>query len=152
MNAPGNVPPMGMGGGFPVFSMPPPGFGVAPTSEWSEHKSPDGRTYYYNSITKQSAWEKPDELKTIAEVCLCAFTYFNILMCILFLFPNRNCYRVVRGKNIARKMEKFTIIMLPQRNHDGKYHRNWLKLKVKLLKKSRFCNYIDRKINNICNK
>lgn len=75
MNVPtGGVPQMAgmpaMGGGFPVFSMPPPNFAPPPAScEWSEHKSPDGRTYYYNSITKQSAWEKPDELKTSAEVC-----------------------------------------------------------------------------------
>lgn len=71
---PGVVAPMtgipAMGGNFPVFSMPPPGFAPPSTSEWSEHKSPDGRTYYYNSITKQSAWEKPDELKTASEVCL----------------------------------------------------------------------------------
>jgi pre-mRNA-processing factor 40 len=37
-------------------------------SDWTEHKAPDGRTYYYNSVTKQSLWEKPDELKTPAEV------------------------------------------------------------------------------------
>lgn len=37
-------------------------------SDWTEHKAPDGRTYYYNSVTKQSLWEKPDELKTSAEV------------------------------------------------------------------------------------
>lgn len=37
--------------------------------EWSEHKSPDGRVYYYNSVSKQSSWEKPDDLKTPAEVC-----------------------------------------------------------------------------------
>lgn len=36
---------------------------------WTEHKAPDGRTYYYNSVTKQSMWDKPDELKTSAEVC-----------------------------------------------------------------------------------
>nr|CAG4651818.1 EOG090X064W [Triops cancriformis] len=41
-----------------------------PPSPWTEHKAPDGRTYYYNSITKQSAWEKPDELKTPAELLL----------------------------------------------------------------------------------
>lgn len=83
MNVPtGNVPQMAgmppIGGGFPVFSMPPPNFAPPPAScEWSEHKSPDGRTYYYNSITKQSAWEKPDELKTSAEVCFIA----NIFVC-----------------------------------------------------------------------
>lgn len=40
-----------------------------PTSDWTEHKAPDGRLYYYNSVTKQSAWDKPDELKTKSEVC-----------------------------------------------------------------------------------
>lgn len=39
------------------------------SSPWSEHKAPDGRTYYYNSVTKQSLWEKPDDLKSPAEVC-----------------------------------------------------------------------------------
>lgn len=38
------------------------------SSPWSEHKAPDGRTYYYNSVSKQSLWEKPDDLKTVAEV------------------------------------------------------------------------------------
>ncbi|CAH1991886.1 unnamed protein product [Acanthoscelides obtectus] len=80
-------PPM-----IPPFSVPPPGFpnfppGAAPptsapstpgvtasvtgaASEWSEHKAPDGRTYYYNSVTKQSSWQKPDALKTPAELLL----------------------------------------------------------------------------------
>ncbi|VEN63886.1 unnamed protein product [Callosobruchus maculatus] len=88
------VPPIG---GFPSiippFSVPPPGFpnfppgaapptsaptstpGVTPpisgaASEWSEHKAPDGRIYYYNSVTKQSSWQKPDALKTPAELLL----------------------------------------------------------------------------------
>lgn len=39
------------------------------SSDWTEHKAPDGRLYYYNSVSKQSSWEKPDELKTKAEVC-----------------------------------------------------------------------------------
>ncbi|KOB71842.1 U1 small nuclear ribonucleoprotein [Operophtera brumata] len=68
-------PPM-----LPPFSMPPPGFpgfkeapapDIAPlanqSSPWSEHKAPDGRTYYYNSVSKQSLWEKPDDLKSSAE-------------------------------------------------------------------------------------
>ncbi|XP_011402836.2 PREDICTED: pre-mRNA-processing factor 40 homolog B-like [Amphimedon queenslandica] len=37
---------------------------------WSMHNAPDGRTYYYNSETKQSSWQKPDELKTKAESLL----------------------------------------------------------------------------------
>ncbi|CAH1185423.1 unnamed protein product [Phyllotreta striolata] len=71
----GAFPPM-----VPSFSVPPPGFGnfgppggatsSIPGSEWSEHKAPDGRTYYYNQVTKQSSWQKPDQLKTPAELLL----------------------------------------------------------------------------------
>ncbi|BFY99058.1 hypothetical protein BsWGS_02097 [Bradybaena similaris] len=39
-------------------------------SAWGEHKAPDGRIYYYNSITKESSWEKPEELKTPQEKLL----------------------------------------------------------------------------------
>ncbi|XP_071978596.1 pre-mRNA-processing factor 40 homolog A isoform X2 [Engystomops pustulosus] len=41
-----------------------------PKSLWTEHKSPDGRTYYYNIETKQSTWEKPDEMKSPVEQML----------------------------------------------------------------------------------
>ncbi|XP_066990586.1 pre-mRNA-processing factor 40 homolog A-like isoform X1 [Macrobrachium rosenbergii] len=37
---------------------------------WTEHKAPDGRIYFYNTVTRQSSWEKPDELKTPAELLL----------------------------------------------------------------------------------
>lgn len=37
-------------------------------SVWTEHKSLDGKIYFYNTETKQSTWEKPDELKSPAEV------------------------------------------------------------------------------------
>lgn len=39
---------------------------VAPLSEdqaWTEHTAPNGMKYYYNSVTKASAWEKPEALK-----------------------------------------------------------------------------------------
>ncbi|CAN7996057.1 unnamed protein product, partial [Ixodes pacificus] len=39
-------------------------------SNWTEHKAPDGRVYFYNHVTKQSSWEKPDELKTHTELLL----------------------------------------------------------------------------------
>jgi len=35
---------------------------------WTEHKAPDGRTYFYNAATRASSWEKPDSLKTPAEL------------------------------------------------------------------------------------
>lgn len=92
-----SIPPPGFG--FPMGAAPPPEAGViaappqitapgvpppAPSltdvksvttlsekkSDWTEHKAPDGRTYYYNSATKQSLWEKPDELKTQSELLL----------------------------------------------------------------------------------
>ncbi|KAI0065611.1 hypothetical protein BV25DRAFT_1913625 [Artomyces pyxidatus] len=37
---------------------------------WTEHTNQDGRTYWYNPSTKESVWEKPDELKTPFERAL----------------------------------------------------------------------------------
>ncbi|XP_062548832.1 pre-mRNA-processing factor 40 homolog A [Armigeres subalbatus] len=88
-----SVPPVAGMQHFPAlvpFSVPPPGFGAPAAagdgaataaaismipiggmmSEWTEHKAPDGRVYYYNSVTKQSLWEKPDELKSPVEKLL----------------------------------------------------------------------------------
>merc|ERR1719461_1152351 len=31
--------------------------------KWSEHTSPEGKKYYYNSETQESVWEKPQEMK-----------------------------------------------------------------------------------------
>ncbi|XP_063069622.1 pre-mRNA-processing factor 40 homolog A isoform X2 [Engraulis encrasicolus] len=39
-------------------------------SAWTEHKSLDGKVYFYNTETKQSTWEKPDDLKSTAEQML----------------------------------------------------------------------------------
>lgn len=55
---------------------------------WSEHTASDGRVYYYNKITKQSSWTKPDDLKNPEEVQL-VFWYFTkcfknvIIICVL---------------------------------------------------------------------
>jgi pre-mRNA-processing factor 40 len=32
---------------------------AASKTDWTEHKAPDGRIYFYNTATRQSAWEKP---------------------------------------------------------------------------------------------
>ena len=39
-------------------------------SNWSEHRSVDGRPYYYNKTTKLSTWQKPDALRTPEELSL----------------------------------------------------------------------------------
>lgn len=46
-------------------SMPQPG-----AAAWQEHRTPDGRAYYYNSLTKQTQWTKPEDMMTPAEVSL----------------------------------------------------------------------------------
>lgn len=37
--------------------------GAHPLLEWSEYKTVDGKTYYYNSRTQESTWDKPAELR-----------------------------------------------------------------------------------------
>lgn len=72
----------------PAFGFPPGDAASIPVPSgaekqnycaWTEHKAPDGRSYYYNSETKKSAWEKPDELKTAAELLLskCAWKEYS---------------------------------------------------------------------------
>uniref|UniRef100_A0A3P8VTI4 Pre-mRNA-processing factor 40 homolog A n=1 Tax=Cynoglossus semilaevis TaxID=244447 RepID=A0A3P8VTI4_CYNSE len=82
---PPHFPPMGMppmGQRPPTMNPLPPGImppGMMPPmgappmgqkSVWTEHKSLDGKTYYYNTETKQSTWEKPDDLKSPVEQML----------------------------------------------------------------------------------
>lgn len=69
----------------PPLGMPPPGFGaptwmipqatqpppanlhidpiiMAKAAEWTEHKAPDGRTFFYNASKGESVWERPEAL------------------------------------------------------------------------------------------
>ncbi|WVQ81638.1 hypothetical protein IAT38_003762 [Cryptococcus sp. DSM 104549] len=39
-------------------------------SQWSEYKNAEGRAYWSHAVTKQSVWEKPDELKSAFEKAL----------------------------------------------------------------------------------
>lgn len=40
---------------------------LANAAEWSEHRAPDGRPYYYNSKRGESVWERPQALKELDE-------------------------------------------------------------------------------------
>ena len=41
-----------------------------PQSDWTEHPGPNGRSYFFNRVTKVSTWTKPDELMTAVVSCL----------------------------------------------------------------------------------
>lgn len=60
------------GMGPPLVSMMHPQLALSPAPasmagslqlpEWSEYKTADGKTYYYNNRTLESTWEKPQAL------------------------------------------------------------------------------------------
>jgi len=49
---------------LPMMMHHPP---TDPSKAWTEHTSEDGRVYYYNQVTKQSSWDKPEDLKSELE-------------------------------------------------------------------------------------
>nr|CAD7392516.1 unnamed protein product [Timema cristinae] len=45
---------------------------VAKAAEWTEHKAPDGRSYFYNAKAGESVWEKPQAMKDLETAKLAA--------------------------------------------------------------------------------
>ncbi|WKX99060.1 hypothetical protein Q1695_014157 [Nippostrongylus brasiliensis] len=60
------VPP-GMAGEEGSSDSPQAQAPAAQDCPWTKHETAEGRVYYYNKITKESSWNKPDELKTPQE-------------------------------------------------------------------------------------
>lgn len=46
------------------------GDGYGQPATWQEHRTPDGRNYYYNPATKVTQWTKPEEMMSPAERAL----------------------------------------------------------------------------------
>lgn len=88
-----NIPPQF--NSMPPFGMPPPWNSQQPTqwqvpqpkvmfdkkidpqilskaAEWSEHRAPDGRSYYYRASRGESVWERPQPLKDLDDARLVA--------------------------------------------------------------------------------
>lgn len=85
-------------------------------------------------MTKQSLWEKPDELKTPAEVWFHLFPCIKIEIVVVITITHDDqiiwllsfsfsCHSAL-GKNIDQKMEKLIITMSAPKSHDGLYLKN----------------------------
>ncbi|KAK6043382.1 WW domain protein [Cooperia oncophora] len=56
----GFMPPPFFPPGFPVPGRPMPP--TNPDDAWNEYTAPDGRKYYFNAITQENTWDKPQVL------------------------------------------------------------------------------------------
>jgi hypothetical protein len=56
---------------------------VASAAEWTEHKAPDGRSYYYNAKAGESVWEKPQPLKDLESEYLVSFVTRMFCVCVV---------------------------------------------------------------------
>ncbi len=91
---------------------------------WSEHVAADGRTYYYNTFTFESRWDKPDELKTAAEVRVLSWVWAQSYNQNETFFNFRYFCLNVNGKSIRPTLVVFIITMLRPKRPNGPSPRN----------------------------
>uniref|UniRef100_A0A8C7MX53 Transcription elongation regulator 1 n=1 Tax=Oncorhynchus kisutch TaxID=8019 RepID=A0A8C7MX53_ONCKI len=60
---PGMGPPLVPMMHHPQLALAAPALSGLQFPEWSEYKTADGKTYYYNNRTLESTWDKPQELR-----------------------------------------------------------------------------------------
>ncbi|XP_041742538.2 transcription elongation regulator 1 isoform X4 [Coregonus clupeaformis] len=60
---PGMAPPLVPMMHHPQLALAAPALAGLQLPEWSEYKTVDGKTYYYNNRTLESTWDKPQELR-----------------------------------------------------------------------------------------
>lgn len=64
--------------------------GATAVSEWTEYKTADGKTYYYNNRTLESTWEKPQELKEKGAISWSQYSRIadKLLRALMVVFEN----------------------------------------------------------------
>lgn len=78
-------------------------------SVWSQAES-NGRTYYYNTVTKATQWTKPEELMTPSEVC------FSSLCELILVVPNKNTASARKSAMEAAYQSRRQTLLVSQRN------------------------------------
>jgi hypothetical protein len=68
-----------------------------PLRLWDEAKTEDGRVYYYNTITRQTQWEKPADFMAPVDVRMLSFAFtVNWVFADTIRFPMRGQRPLIR--------------------------------------------------------
>jgi hypothetical protein len=90
---------------------------VARAAEWTEHKAPDGRSYYYNAKAGESVWEKPQALKDLESKYLVSFFTRMfckcVIMCMAAINILPNMLWTLMSSSFAGIFIKSVLIKLP---------------------------------------
>ncbi|TFY77162.1 hypothetical protein EWM64_g6845, partial [Hericium alpestre] len=81
---------------------------------WTEHRNPEGRTYWFNTGTRESVWEKPDDLKTPFERALNQTPWKE------YFSGGRKYYYNTQSKESKWDMPDELLLLLEKVEKDGK--------------------------------